>query len=235
MSCVPSIGGRNVGFFQMLRNLTMFQGFLGLPHVDGAYWTLAVQIIVYIIIGALFFIVKKDVGKLLNVLFVWIMIGIMVSVLNNYCGYTKLTFITDSKYIHLFIQSIILHCIGEKQRKPILLYLFMGICLCYDLFWFPISYLVFNTLIIVLMLIVVVKNIELEKKVFFVFIGTISFPLYLLHHNIGYIVIHSLEQVGLTNEIWIIIPMTISVFLAYVVYSFMEKPLSKMLKRILIK
>lgn len=102
MSCVPSIGGRNVGFFQMLRNLTMFQGFLGLPHVDGAYWTLAVQIIVYIIIGALFFIVKKDVGKLLNVLFVWIMIGIMVSVLNNYCGYTKLTFITDSKYIHLF-------------------------------------------------------------------------------------------------------------------------------------
>lgn len=235
MSCVSSIGDRNVGFFQMLGNLTMFQGFLGIPHVDGAYWTLAVQIIVYIIIGALFFIVKKDVGKLLNVLFVWLLIGIMVSVLNNYCGFTKLTFITDSKYIHLFIQGIILYCIGEKQGKPNLLYLFMGICLCYDLFWFPISYLVFNTLIIVLMLIVVVKNIELEKKGFFVFIGTISFPLYLLHQNIGYIVIRSLEQVGLTNEIWIIIPMTISVFLAYVVYSFMEKPLSNMLKRILIK
>lgn len=159
----------------------------------------------------------------------------MVSVLNNYCGFTKLTFITDSKFIHLFIQGIILYCIGEKQGKPILLYLFMGICLCYDLFWFPISYLFFNIIIIVLMLMVVEKNIKLEKKGFFVFIGTISFPLYLLHQNIGYIVIRFLEQVGFTNEIWIFIPMIVSVFFAYVVYSFIEKPLSKMLKRILIK
>lgn len=115
MACAPPLGNRNVNFVSFLGNLTMFQRFLGLPNVDGAYWTLAVQLVVYIAIGAIFFLMKKNVSKLLNVMFVWMIVGCGVSFLNNHLGFTKLTFITDAKFIQLFIQGLLLYCIGTKQ------------------------------------------------------------------------------------------------------------------------
>ena len=54
MSIAPPMGVRNVNFFSFIGNLTMFQTFLGIPNVDGAYWTLAVQLIFYIV-SAIFF------------------------------------------------------------------------------------------------------------------------------------------------------------------------------------
>jgi peptidoglycan/LPS O-acetylase OafA/YrhL len=37
-----------------LLNITMFQGFVGLPHAIGAYWTLGLEIIFYMMLSALF-------------------------------------------------------------------------------------------------------------------------------------------------------------------------------------
>lgn len=235
MLCAPPLGNRNVNFVAFLGNLTMFQRFLGLPDVDGAYWTLAVQIIVYILIGAFFFLVRKNIGKLMNIMFVWLLVGCVVSFLNNHLGFTKLSFITDAKYIHLFIQGLLLYCIGAKQGKPIWIYIFLTLSICYDLLWFPVSYFVFNLLLIIVMLVVQLADVSLKKKGFFVFIGSISFPLYLLHQNIGYLIIRFMEQHGLTNEIWIIVPIAAMIFLAWLVSVLIEKPISNALKRLLIK
>lgn len=234
MTCAPPLGNRNVGFIAFLGNLTMFQLFLGLPNVDGAYWTLAVQLVVYIAIGAIFFLVKKNVGKLLNVMFIWMVVGCVVSFLNNHLGFTKLTFITDAKFIQLFIQGLLVYCIGAKQGKPLWIYIFLTLCVCYDLLWFSVSYFVFNSILIVVMLVVQLTDVSLKKKGLLVFIGSISFPLYLLHQNIGYLIIRFMEQHGLTSEVWIIIPTVAMITLAWLVSVFIERPFSNGLKRLLI-
>ena len=221
MTCAPPLGNRNVGFIAFLGNLTMFQHFLGLPNVDGAYWTLAVQLVVYIAIGAIFFLVKKNVGKLLNVMFIWMVVGCVVSFLNNHLGFTKLTFITDAKFIQLFIQGLLVYCIGAKQGKPLWIYIFLTLCVCYDLLWFSVSYFVFNSILIVVMLVVQLTDVSLKKK------G-------LLHQNIGYLIIRFMEQHGLTSEVWIIIPTVAMITLAWLVSVFIERPFSNGLKRLLI-
>lgn len=233
MTFTPPLGNRNVSFISFLGNLTMFQHFLGLPNVDGAYWTLAVQLIVYITIGAIFFIVKKSINKLLIVMFVWMIVGSGVSFLHNQLGFTRLTFITDAKFIQLFIQGLLLYCIGTSLYKSIWIYVFLALCVFYDLFWFSKSYFVFNTLLIVIMLVVQLTNVSLKKKGVLVFIGSISYPLYLLHQNIGYLIIRFMEQHGLTSEWWIVIPVSIVITLAWLITAFVEKPISIGINRIL--
>ena len=233
MTYAPPLGNRNVSFISFLGNLTMFQLFLGLPNVDGAYWTLAVQLIVYITIGAIFFLMKKSISKLLIVLFVWMIVGCGVAFFKNHLGFTKLTFITDAKFIQLFIQGLLLYCIGTRLYRSIWLYVFLVLCVCYDLLWFSKSYFVFNTLLIVIMLVVQLTNFSLKKKGLLVFIGSISFPLYLLHQNIGYLIIRFMEQHGLTSEWWIIIPASIVIALAWLMIAFVERPISNGIKGLL--
>ncbi len=235
MLCAPPLGNRNVSFVAFLGNLTMFQRSLGLPNVNSASWTLAVQLIVYILIGAFFFVVKKNISKLLNVMFVWLVVGCGVSFLHNHIGFTKLSFITDAKFIQLFIQGLLLYYIGTKQGKTAWIYIFLVLSICYDLLWFPVSYFVFNLLLIAVMLVMQLANVSLKKKGLFVFIGSISFPLYLLHQNIGYLMIRFMEQRGLTNEIWIVVPIATMIALAWLVSVLVEKPISNGLKGILIK
>jgi len=58
-----------------------------------------------------------------------------------------------------------------------------------------------------------------------VFIGTISYSLYLIHQNIGYIVIRGLEKFGLATSIsTILIPLTVSVIIAGLLHKYIERP-----------
>ena len=56
------------------------------------------------------------------------------------------------------------------------------------------------------------------------FLGSISYPLYLLHQNIGYVIIHRMRQAGLVHEVWLLTPVIVSILLATVVHQIIEKP-----------
>lgn len=62
-------------------------------------------------------------------------------------------------------------------------------------------------------------------------VASISYPLYLLHQNIGYIIIQKMEAIGLINEVFLIIPIIIIMFFAWLVHHFVETPLQRMSKR----
>lgn len=60
----------------------------------------------------------------------------------------------------------------------------------------------------------------------------LSYPFYLLHQNLGYIIIKSMESFGLVNELYLIIPFTIILLLAYALYKIVEEPIvSNSIKR----
>lgn len=60
------------------------------------------------------------------------------------------------------------------------------------------------------------------------FVATISYPLYLLHQNIGYIIIRALDSNGLSNEWFLIIPIGVVIVLTYILHKLIEKPISKL-------
>ena len=55
--------------------------------------------------------------------------------------------------------------------------------------------------------------------------AVLSYPFYLLHQNLGYVIIKSMEWFGLVNELYLIIPFTIILLLAYALYKIVEEPI----------
>ncbi|MEK4129107.1 hypothetical protein NYE67_05460 [Solibacillus sp. FSL W8-0474] len=60
-----------------------------------------------------------------------------------------------------------------------------------------------------------------------IFLGTISYSFYLVHQNIGYIIIFNLEKYGFNSEFFLIIPLAGSIILATLITYFIEKPIQK--------
>jgi peptidoglycan/LPS O-acetylase OafA/YrhL len=58
----------------------------------------------------------------------------------------------------------------------------------------------------------------------FVFLGTISYSLYLVHQNLGYVVINQFYNIGLSPQIGISAALIVSVLTAYLLTSRVEKP-----------
>ena len=211
MTFAPPLGDRNVSFLQFLVNLTMFQTFLGVPNVDGAYWTLSVQLIFWCVVAVAFFVSKKRVGVTLNTLFVWLMVGAALWGLKQ-VGHPHFLFITDAKYIGLFVQGVSLWCLSNKQCVFWKGFLLLVVSSFYCLLWFSLPFLVFNILVILVLWFIMTNSLRLKRRGILAFIGAISFPLYLLHQNLGYIIIRFFEAKGLTSEIYVLIPMIIAPF-----------------------
>ena len=60
---------------------------------------------------------------------------------------------------------------------------------------------------------------------FFGWLSGISYALYLVHQNIGYTIIRGLISIGATHEIFVLIPIAVSVLLAWAIYHFIEQPI----------
>ncbi|WP_105102253.1 acyltransferase family protein [Microbulbifer pacificus] len=60
--------GKQWAASEISANLTMFQSLLGMPHIQGLYWTLQVELIFYILCGFLFYTGKIHNGRFLVVL-----------------------------------------------------------------------------------------------------------------------------------------------------------------------
>ena len=57
-----------------------------------------------------------------------------------------------------------------------------------------------------------------------VYLGALSFPLYLIHQNIGYIVIQKLESLGILHEVFLAVPLGNSLIFAHIILHYVEKP-----------
>ena len=74
-------------------------------------------------------------------------------------------------------------------------------------------------------------------KLFFIsikpllFLGYISYPLYLIHQNIGYIIILKLKYFHLSEFLRISIAMVIVIILAWLITVYLEKPILNFLRK----
>ncbi|MET1176935.1 acyltransferase [Peribacillus simplex] len=224
--------GRGVSSFEALFNITMLQGFVPIiNHVDGAYWSLTVELTFYILIGIILYL-----GRIKNVFalsILWLISSFIIQVANivsNDHIITKaLVYYSIADYSHLFIAGIMFYYI--KVNPHLKYYVMLISCLIYQ---FAISDILTSTITVVFFLIfyLLIKN----KLTFLnfkplTFLGTISYSLYLIHQNIGYIVIDIMENHNLINEVYLIIPVSISIVLATLITYYIEKPTISIFKK----
>lgn len=220
--------GREVSLKHALINLTMFQGFLvGVPNVDGAYWSLTVEISFYMLIGFIVFLGFHR--KIEYISIAWLLAAALFKIIvinfdNVYLHAIESQSINN--YCHLFIAGIMFYHLRNANRY--IYHIIISLCLIYQFVFNDFVTSLFVSLFFVLFYALVFKKF---LKIFnikpLIFLGTISYSLYLIHQNIGYIVINILEKNGFTSEFYLIVPFAVSIILAYLITFYIEKPLMK--------
>lgn len=214
--------------FSTIVNFSMFQGFLGISNVDGAYWTLMYELWFYAIIAVTLFLRKRDYNIISSV---WLSIVIiqrfiLTSVFEENLIVKLIGILFITQWAHVFIMGVSLNGILKKQ-KSMLPYLNLIICLYIEYETMSIERFCFVVCVILLCLIFVLTKFRMKKDAVLNFFAEISFPLYLLHQNIGYIIIGEFENRFMGTCTAIII----SVCLAYTVHRYIEEPIGVYLNK----
>ncbi|MBD1393712.1 acyltransferase family protein [Mucilaginibacter glaciei] len=235
----------NAGVANYLGNLTMFQYYLHIKDLDVPYWTMIIEMLFYLLILALYQLkwLKHiiTIGCLFNILILVNYALVVRVVIPNYNVYFPLV-----NHFALFFGGIVFYKIATQSISIPAGYSMLVFCLITQITVYRfagsdpdhISQLqYFGVLLLYFTLFVLFIN---EKLRFIisapaVFLGKISFALYLIHSYIFRGVIGFAEK-RFHLPFWIatlLIAIPAAILLAYLITAFIEKPLGKKLKSML--
>jgi peptidoglycan/LPS O-acetylase OafA/YrhL len=176
----------------------MFQHYFEVKNLDDPYWTMIVEMVFYIFILVLFKIKK------LNYI-VYIGLTIIIAILfchsilgNNFPEFSKriIFWFPLFNYFPLFIAGILFYKIVQKSGKIFLNYTLLGLCFLiqiklYSIYYRPSDFINYSEYILMLGLYFLVFILFVTNKLQFIvckptlFLGKISFALYLIHQFIS--------------------------------------------------
>ncbi len=229
---------------KFLGNLTMFQFYLGIPDLDGPYWTMIIEMIFYISILVLF---CTDLLKYINAIGI-IVCAITVLAANFYFEQILvsriLKWIPLLQFLPLFFAGTVFYRIYSDRKNLISNYLIIVFCFLCQLALFPyagrsnrfITIYEYNLMLtIYFMLFVLFVNFRLRFIVndITLFFGKISFALYLIHQYISQSVIIPLFYGRLGLNFWItviFINLPVLIVIAALITYKIEIPYSKRMK-----
>lgn len=226
--------GRQVSLTTALLNLTMLQGFMnGVRAVDGVYWTLTVELTFYCIIGVLYQLRLLSKIEYLSVLWLLVAAGARIMALYHDTGLLSVirtTLIAD--HCNLFIAGMMFYHL--KTKAELKYHVIMALCIASQ---FINPHMVDN--VIVASFFAVFYAVAYGKMAFLnvralSFLGAISYSLYLVHQNLGYIVIDFMQRHGLTNEVFVVVPVMLSILVASGMTFWIERPVQALARKSLL-
>lgn len=220
-------------FEQIVYNLTMFHNYFGIESIDGVYWTLFIELKFYLFIISPFLILKNfKILNLDNLIIFWLLLTILNNVFDSYFILIfKNYFILEwSSY---FISGIIFYKLfkGEHKIKYYLLLIISYLLSIYksteriefleSIHDFDYSELIVIMIIslfyLTLFLICLNKLSKFNLKIF-KSLGLLSYPLYLLHQNIGFTIFLQLEN-HINKYLLIILTILFMLLISFIVYN----------------
>lgn len=231
-----------VSWLQYLINLTMISGFVGVEMVDGVYWTLLVELKFYALIFVL--LVIGQIQRIEWFLGMWLLISSTALLLPLPRVITFL-FLTD--WSAFFIAGALFYLIRQKGLNAIrggmlwwsfMLALFENIRQLGHLeklygseFSPVITGLLITAFFIIFLLIALGKTQGLGSSKL-IGLGVLTYPLYLIHQNIGFIIYH---EIGDTVNRYVLLAGLVGLMLlvAWFIHKIVEQPLGRWMNQVL--
>lgn len=220
--------GHLADFKTALMNGLMFHGMVfRVTHVDGVYWTLEVELLFYL--GMFSLMVTSRLHLVHRILIALLTIRVIYFVAQHFFGISLPWII----YRYLIIGQIAWFAIGMAIYRVTFHAGEKNSWLDWSVALVAVSVLMFTEspaiagmAIIFGGLVLAVANGKLKTLAnpVFVWLGSISYTLYLLHENIGWSIILSLRQAGFGVNAAIFLAMSASLLLASLVTYGVEKP-----------
>ncbi len=216
--------GREVDLAQLFVNLSMLQSWLGVRHVDGVYWSLMVELSFYGLMMGLYLI--RQLHRFELFAFIWLTSAIFLRVEDPYetvalFNFAKLALIPV--FAHLFVAGVMFYKIRENKANWIQ-YAMLGYCLlCQYLMGSTVAFLIVLAIFATFMLLVFGLLSFIAQKPL-IYLGTISYSLYLIHQNIGYMIMKWVYSLVDSTYLAILVALCCSLLIASVINFTIEKP-----------
>ncbi len=223
------LAGREVTLFEGLFNLTMLQGFFGIPNVDGVYWTLKWELVFYFWMFMIF--IFRLQRFILPICMLWLASQVLVWGIETYYrnvpGILQLLFLI--KYCNLFVAGIIFYRIkngiGGLENHAIL-----ALCLFNQWLLYGPEQLMITVGIFTLFYLFSFNRLHFIAIKPLVFLGTISYSLYLIHEYVGWIFIREMLALGFHVDSVFIAAICLALCLATALTYGVEKPAIKRIR-----
>jgi peptidoglycan/LPS O-acetylase OafA/YrhL len=229
-------------------NLTMFQFYLRLPNIDGPYWTMIIEMIFYILVLVLF---KFKLLKRLNIIGVLICL-ITVILTQFFWSYPMVSFLVRGvpllQFFPLFFAGTVFYKIYLNKQSGYLMYLIILFCLVCQLLlfshagrsWSIISHFQYGVMLSTYFLIFILfvnNGLKFIVNKVTLFLGKISYALYLVHQYISLAVIIPFFYNKIGLNFWLVcvfinLPIIIGIA-AFITYK-IEIPYSQKMKKALL-
>lgn len=221
---------------EIIINFTMLQSFIGVRDFDGAYWSLSREIVFYILIGLGIkisspknFIPVIKWGSIL-----WSIFGLLIICAYHFLpmGFMKIFMAASvAQYAPLFTIGILVYLKKHVCDVNIWYFLLIGsIAVLNEALLVDLNTSVVLGLIILMFILVVGRRtFYLLRNPILVWLGMVSYPLYLLHQNIGYTIVGNTYDV-LGSFLSRGFSLLVVIFLAYLVHEFVEKKITNKIK-----
>ncbi|MGW4799069.1 acyltransferase family protein [Nonomuraea sp. NPDC004297] len=235
----------SVSLPQVLANLTMFQSVPDIANVDVVYWTLWAEMRFYLLMLIVVWIGITR-GRILALMWGWLALTILVEA-GLLPGVADL--IVQSEFSHYFIAGMalfLLYRFGLDWQIALLVPICLGNAVYraigyaeavgtrYGVTYSPVVVTVLVVLITLVMTFVALRVTRRLSWPGLVTAGSLTYPLYLVHAHIGFILFARLE--GVADKYVLLAGMIVVMLtLAYAVHRFVERPLAPRLKKLLSK
>lgn len=230
---VLGLPGREVTLKDALMNITMVPYTLGFQFVDQSYWSLEVELFFY---GLMAIIVALGLRRwLVPVLALLVLMNIgalllpgPVTALPKVIKLMRL--LLSMRYLHLFLFGIVCYEMMRDKKG----WHWLLLVLCVSVSFFEDEFTLVRSGMVALLGVLFWAgtrfNIPPLQNRVLLFFGLISYPLYVLHQNIGYALIRSSYQAGWSGIAGLAIASVVVVPLAFLVSSRIELPANRMLR-----
>jgi peptidoglycan/LPS O-acetylase OafA/YrhL len=231
---------RAVSLSQLFANMFLVARPLGYDFIDGVYWSLVIEVRFYLMIALLMWIFGMKAFP--GFLFVWFVVGVADLV---FALPSAIRFVAMPQFAPCFVVGGALHLIRQRRVLWLAYGLFAGSLLLACVKSVQRIPVIFDFQVIVvaailstaalLMWLFATDRTARFRRPWMALAGSLTFPLYLLHEDLGFMFMRHFPLTGfeqIDNRISITLLALVVFFLAsYAVVEIVEKPIAPRLRR----
>jgi peptidoglycan/LPS O-acetylase OafA/YrhL len=206
-------------------NFTMMTPLLRVHPVDPSYWTLQIELLFYLIIYSIW--TTNLLRQIERILFIWVCFSILFAM-----GFVHplIGSILILEYMPLFAIGIIAYRSRQDAWRPVLhVPLLGGSLLAVQLRGDPHVMLAAIAVVLVMISLAHGRLIFLRHPVL-LWLGAISYPLYIIHQYIGIIIIFRLDALGLARPLSVMLTIAMMLLLAEAIRRYVEQPALRVIR-----